>query len=248
MSSKAQCNGLKVLVTRPARQAASLVEAINRHGGTAHAFPLLDIKPIDPAPAILARVEEYDLVIFVSRNAVNCAWPAISSPISKPVTVAAVGKGTAIELERHGQPVQVIPEGRFDSDALLSRPELANVSGQKVLIVRGRDGREQLAETLRERGAKVDYAEVYQRLPTEQAFTYQPDQIDVIIITSSQALVHLRQIANSRANAWLLDTLLLVIHERIAIRAGELGFTLKPVIAEQASDAALLEALHLINH
>jgi uroporphyrinogen-III synthase len=77
---------------------------------------------------------------------------------------------------------------------------------------------------------------------------YSSEDIDVIIITSSEALVHLQNIAKQAGKAWILEKPLLVIHERVARRAGELGFKLKPVITVQASEAALLDALQSMQH
>ena len=248
-TSQNQLDGLKVLVTRPAGQAATTINAILANGGIAQAFPLIEIQPSTRCPVNLAQISEYDLVIFVSRNAVECAWPLLAKAgLPDSATVAAVGQATAEVLAQHGYPASLVPANRFDSEGLLAMPELEAMAGKRVLIVRGQSGREKLAESLRSRGAHVDYAEVYQRLLTKQALTFEDGDIDVILITSSEALLHLYQMAIDTAKPWLLEKQLLVLHERIAMRARELGFKLNPVIAEQASEAALLDALQSIQH
>ena len=241
-----QLNGLKVLVTRPLEQSATLISAIESQGGIAHCFPLLEIQPVSPCPDNLNRLDEYSLIIFVSRNAVKYIQPCLAGAFPESLKVAAVGKATAASLEQNGQDVDITPASQFDSEGLLATAELMKVTGQRVLIVRGRGGREQLAETLRARGAHVEYAEVYQRIPTEQVLTYADADIDAIIITSSEALLNLQHIASQPGKAWLWEKQLVMLHERIAVRANELGFKLNPVIAKQASEEALIDALHLI--
>ncbi|MDX1500363.1 MAG: uroporphyrinogen-III synthase, partial [Woeseiaceae bacterium] len=52
----------------------------------------------------------------------------------------------------------------FDSEHLLATQALRDVAGQVVRIVRGRRGRELLGDTLRDRGAAVEYLAVYERI------------------------------------------------------------------------------------
>ena len=61
--------GLTILVTRPAAQCAMLCEEIERQGGSAIAFPAVEIEPV-AVQTTLAAVD-YDLVVFVSVNAVE---------------------------------------------------------------------------------------------------------------------------------------------------------------------------------
>ena len=246
--SQHSLDGLKILVTRPAGQATSLIEAIQTQGGIAHAFPLIEIHPTEHCPETLSRIGDYDLAIFVSRNAVECASAFLADASNlKSVKFAAVGQATAAAMEQHGQPADIVPTDFFDSEGLLAMPEFTSVLGKRILIIRGQSGREKLAKSLRFRGAEVDYAEVYMRLATKQALTFEADEIDVIVITSSEALLILQKIASESDKSWLLDKPLLVLHERIAMRARKLGFTSNPVIADQASEDALLNGLHSIN-
>ena len=60
---------LTVLVTRPAAQCAMLCAEIERQGGSAIAFPAIEIEPV-AAQATVASAD-YDLVVFVSVNAVE---------------------------------------------------------------------------------------------------------------------------------------------------------------------------------
>ena len=87
-------------------------------------------------------------------------WPA-------GLIAFAPGPGTAEALADAGIANVRIPATTFDSDGLLALPELASTSqGKRVLIFRGDGGREQLGDTLRARGAEVDYVVV---LPPREA-------------------------------------------------------------------------------
>jgi uroporphyrinogen-III synthase len=142
-------------------QAADLVRAVEAAGGIAMTFPLLEILPRD---AKLVSAEESklpppDILIYVSPNAVlhGARW-------HEPDAMAiAVGPATLGCLKRRGVSEAVSPGGGFDSESLLADAALARVAGKHVRIVRGQDGRELLGETLRDRGAIVDYLSVYLR-------------------------------------------------------------------------------------
>ena len=152
--------GMGVLVTRPRVQAAELNSAIEADGGTAIAFPVLEITPRHPD--VVARdanqLEHPDFVILVSANAVKYGLPYAAD-----AAICAIGPATAAAIEESGLEVAIRPRDGFDSEHLLAEPALQDVSGQSVRIIRGSDGRELLAESLRERGANVEYLSVYER-------------------------------------------------------------------------------------
>jgi uroporphyrinogen-III synthase len=108
--------------------------------------------------AELAGRADPDIVIFISRNAVEhgLAW-------SGDAAIAAVGPATAAAIEAAARVVDIRPASGFDSESLLGEPALETVKGKTIRIIRGNGGRELLATTLRERGAHVDYLEVYAR-------------------------------------------------------------------------------------
>ncbi len=238
-----QLHGLKVLVTRPEAQAASLLNAISAHGGVPKHFPLLEIKPSDSMPAAFERLDQFRLVIFLSRNAVKYAWAYLSSGLPKHIKVAAIGQGTADELTDNGQHVDYLPSGSYDSEGLLALDALQSIQDEQILIIRGQSGREHLAKVLQQRGAKVEYAEVYQRLKTKRVLTNADADVDVIVLSSSEALQHLASCAKRDQQDWVFKKQIVVIHPRIAVHASELGFTLKPLVVEQVHEAGLDSAI-----
>lgn len=157
--------GAGVLITRARDQAAPLVAAVEQAGGEAWLLPALEIAPLAGPGSDEAGTP--DLTIFVSTNAVQHGERFLHAAGGR---CAAIGPATAEAMRLAGRPPDLVPAGGYDSESLLAADELADMRGRRVLIVRGRGGRELLAETLRERGATVGYAEVYERrLPAPEA-------------------------------------------------------------------------------
>ena len=241
-------NGLKVLVTRPAAQAQTLIGLIRQHGGQPVPLPMLKIEPMVPSQQslhLLRQLSRNDIVIFASANAVHYAHEYIPAETRHDLTIAAIGRGTANELAKAGLQVNMQPERSHDSEALLALPQLKHVQNRHVVIVRGKGGREKLAQTLRERGAVVDYAEVYQRVAPDIQIDEQlsASSVDVISITSSEALTNLARLAEAQQQGWMFEKPLVVFHERIAQHASELGFRKSIHVVEDMSDAGIVASL-----
>lgn len=231
------------MVTRPEPQAQGLCTALKAEGFAAFKLPALAIEP-NPEPASI-DASHIDLVVFVSRNAVIHGLPRLINP--KPdLGYAAVGKGTAAELRARGIDQVLIPEGRWDSEGLLERPELAQMQGKRVLILRGDGGRGLLAATLRERGARVDFIEVYRRCPSEadpaEVLAHWPE-IHVVLATSNALLDHLLELLGPEAQERLHSKTLLLVSERGLHHARSLGYE-QLLLATGASDAELIAALN----
>jgi uroporphyrinogen-III synthase len=236
--------GLSVLVTRPKAQAQSLVQAINALGGRAILLPLLDIAAVKNPVLLqqqLARLSEFDLAIFISPNAVQYGMQAIAAAhAALPQKVACIGASSAQSLRDFGVQNVLVPLLQSDSEALLALPELSNMHGQRVMILRGDGGRELLGDTLKARGASVEYASCYQRsaaVVTTSDLLRDPPA--VITVTSSEALVYLRTLLDTQPA--LLATPLLAPHARIANLATQQGW--QNVTLTGAGDAGLVAAL-----
>lgn len=169
-------SGLTVLITRPSNQVDSLRRAIESGGAKALSLPLIEIKSLDSAQAIqdlkdkVLQLDSYQSLIFVSNNAVsfgceviNNYWPQF--PLK--TGVIAVGPTTAEAASERLACEVIQPSSGMTSEDILRLPQLQDVSEKKIAIVRGQGGRELLADTLRERGAVVDYLEAYSRTPVD---------------------------------------------------------------------------------
>ncbi len=239
--------GLNIVVTRPRDQAVSLAQRIIEKGGSSILFPLLEISPVaDPLPLrqLVARLPEFNLAIFISPNAVRYGMEAIREAGVLPASlkIATVGQGSAKALRALGVTNIIAPQNKFDSEALLALPELQNVAGWRVVIFRGDAGRELLGDTLKARGATVEYAACYQRAkPQHDAATLLAANPDIFSVTSSEALAYLWEMLDEPSKAKVAAMPLFVQHERIAQAAQKLGW--RKVITTAGGDEGLLEGL-----
>jgi len=239
--------GLKILVTRPRDQAVLLAQRIELAGGTPLLFPLLEIAPVQDAKALheqISRLSQFNLAVFISPNAVKYGMEAIRAEGTLPplLKIATVGQGSAKALHESGITNVIVPTESFDSEGLLNLPELRNIDGWRILIFRGDGGRELLGDTLRERGATVEYATCYRRSkPQWEAGALLDAAPDVITVTSSEALAYLWQILGNGRKGSLSGIPLFVPHKRIAELARQQGW--QQVLLAEAGDDGLLSAL-----
>jgi uroporphyrinogen-III synthase len=245
--------GQHIAITRPAGQCAHLVERIRAAGGEAITLPLLEIAP--PAtpvhPDDLERqFRAADIIIFISPNAVRMAQqilPAADWP--RGARLACVGHGTARALREAGFHDLIVPNEGADSEALLALAEMREVLGRHILIVRGEGGRTLLANTLTQRGARVDHAVVYRRRPLPPDLTsLRRMEAATFVITSSEALQVLVNAARDQgALDWLREQVFVFGHPRIA-KAGHTFGLLRGIIVDSPADDALLAAILGLAH
>jgi uroporphyrinogen-III synthase len=243
-------DGTVVVVTRPERQAAPFLRMLRESGAETVAFPTLLIEPLalDPATRASLEPDTFHWVVYTSTNAVEQGLAQLPRP--RRARLAAVGPATARALEAHGHTVHATPATTHDSEGLLAHPELADVRGRRVLILRGVGGREFLCQTLTNRGADVVVAEVYRRVVA----TPDADALEsleracvrgcaVVAVTSVEVLEALLALAPEPRHATVRDANLLAPGKRVAAAARERGWRGPLIVARSAEDAAMLEAL-----
>ncbi|HEY4638059.1 MAG TPA: uroporphyrinogen-III synthase, partial [Burkholderiales bacterium] len=130
--------GRRILVTRPRELAQGLAALIAQAGGEPVLYPALEIRdPEDAgaARAALARLQEFDLAVFVSPSAVRKAFELLRAGWPARVRAAALGAGTRRELEARGVQAIIAPQDGADSEALLELAQLRRLEGSRVLIL-----------------------------------------------------------------------------------------------------------------
>jgi uroporphyrinogen-III synthase len=243
--------GIGVLITRPAHQAASLGRLFEAAGAALDFFAAIDIRPLGDARTWgtrLGAVEDFELIVFSSANAVRFGAALLEQRRDLPL--AAIGPATARALNQAGYRVSVQPAEGFDSERLLEHPRLGAVAGQRVLIVKGEGGRGLLERELERRGASLTLAEVYRReCPTPKAeelraleSRFERHEIQLITATSAEIGHNLLALATPALRRHFDAATWLVPGARVAGLLREAGLRAALVAADSAEDQELLSA------
>jgi uroporphyrinogen-III synthase len=230
---------VRVIVTRPAAQAAEWVADLQAQGLDAVALPLIEIRSVpDPAALVAAwtTLARQRLVAFVSPNAAQCFFAQRPAGAAWPsgTLAASPGPGTTRVLLSLGVPAaQIIAPAadaaQFDSESLWAELGSKAWQGADVLVVRGDGGRDWLAERLRTAGARVSHLSAYRRAAPQLeadgrallAAALAAPAAHLWLFSSSQAIEHLAALAPPHT-AWG-EARAVGTHPRIVARARQLG-------------------------
>jgi uroporphyrinogen-III synthase len=244
--------GVGVLVTRPPQQAMPLCRLLEAQGAGAYRFAGVEIKPLTDRRALAARLpalEDFDLIIFSSANAVRCGAMLLEQRRDLPL--AAIGPATARALNHAGYRVAVQPATGFDSESLLRHAKLSSVAGARILLIKGSGGRELLQAELTRRGAHVCVADVYRREPPNptpaalQALEarFAARTIQVITATSVEIATNLLEVATPALRGEFERAHWVVPGARVAETLRERGLKAPLLEADSAEDQSLVSAI-----
>ena len=236
-----------LLITRPLAQSKNLESLLAENEIDFALFPAFEIKKSKP----IALIEKYDVIIFISVNAVNFSEEYFEELIISRSKVFAVGPITANQLLLKKIKVDCYPKINASSEELLKMKELQGLSNARILIVRGRGGSETLKDNL-SNSNQVDYFEVYERVPCQltmqheeslRLFLSKPDGI--LMATSKESLdsiLYLVQSISSNFIETIKSKKIIVFSERLKVLAKEFGFK-NIEITENPSDKDLVKLL-----
>lgn len=228
-----------------------MVEALTSRSVSYLVAPLLQIEatPAKQQGDGMALFHHADIIIFISTNAVNFATQAMKQAWPSETQFYAIGAATLNALAQLGISAQEAPQDCQQTEGLLTLPQLQSLSNKKIVIVRGRGGREALASELIHRGGDVSYWEVYRRTcprlsPQSNAQAWQQAKIDTIVITSGEILDNLIKLVPKELFAWLRACHIIVPSSRVQEQAVANGFQ-QVTNAKAANSKAILTALGL---
>jgi uroporphyrinogen-III synthase len=157
--------GCTVLVARPVGRGGPIARRVRALGAEAVHLPTASLRTTDApsvARGVLARAASAHATIFSSPTAVRFAAAVAPTLDFAALRAIAVGPATARAIARRGgEPI--LPGRRFDSEGVLALPELARVSGRRIVLVTAPGGRDAIASALAARGARLEHAMVYRR-------------------------------------------------------------------------------------
>ena len=244
-----------VVITRPAHQTKSLQSMLKVAGAQSILFPLIKIAPPNDLALLkeqLDNLQSYDLIIFVSANAVEQTFNVtndIQLEKFESIKVATTGKKTASVLESFGVKVDFYPTEFFNSEALLAISEFKSFcDGKNIAIIRGEGGRDFLKTQLQLAGARVDYINTYQRTCPQSnldllAKYAKKGELDTVLLTSGTSVKNFFDLATATKNSsWINDVTLLLGSPRMQKEIPK-SFQGKLAIAEDPSDETLTKKL-----
>jgi len=222
----------RVLICRPEPAASELASALASMGAECKILPTLAISPLEISPADRQKImnlDRYQHVIVTSQHAAKLGlehideyWPQFPAEQNW----FAMGRKTAKHLDAADINL-TSPDKDLSSETLLLQTKLKQVKSQKVLILKGVEGRDLLQQQLEKQGALVDTIELYQRRCPEYDTAHIQKSVqaydpDYIIALSGETLLNLLSLSK-QANISLASYSFILSSRRVANIALEQG-------------------------
>ena len=236
----------RVIVTRAREQAGELAHELEDAGLEAILVPTIAVEVEAPGGELdrcVGRLDTYGWVVITSANGARAILAAAhASTSAEAPRWAAIGPATGRILKSVG--VEIAFQPHLASASSLAA-ELPIRPGDRVLVVRGDFADEELATTLRTRGAEVDDVIAYRtheapdesRILLRRAFTDGP--IAAVVFTSGSTVRGLMSLAGA-ASVDVTSIPAVCIGPGTAGEARAAGFRL--IVVSPSPDAAGLAA------
>lgn len=188
-------NGLRVVITRPRRQAGEFRRRLQELGAQPIMFPSIEISIPENHLALqraLKKLDCYEWMVLTSVNGVRAVWHVLNdigvTSLPDSLNVAAIGPKTSQALRERGVSVDFVPE-EYIAEAIM--PGLGDLQGKWVLLPRADIARPDLANLIQESGGVAHEIDAYQTLPPQpqdDEVEALSDGVDVLTFTSSSTV------------------------------------------------------------
>jgi uroporphyrinogen III methyltransferase/synthase len=192
--------GKRIVVTRAAEQAGELSSRLRSLGATVIEFPVIELRAAtDPAPLdeAIARLSEYDWLIFTSVNGVRFFLDRLdASPAdlrALRARICVIGPATRAAVEALHLKVDLMPE-EYVAESLVAAFASHDLRGKRILLPRAAVARDLIPAELGALGAHVDVVEAYRNVVPAPCSVEQ-GHVDWITFTSSSTVANFLALA-----------------------------------------------------
>ncbi|MDA7886045.1 uroporphyrinogen-III C-methyltransferase [Pirellulales bacterium] len=246
---KLPLQGCRVLVTRPAGQADSVIAEVTQRGGEAMHLPLIEIVPATDTQELKSAITEawsFDWIVFTSVNGVDHFCRELRLLGRDPralgtARIAAIGPATATALENYGFVCDLIPD-RYLSEGFVAAFK-QDPDQKRFLLIQAERGRDVLRKELIAAGHEVRQVAAYATRATtadQHTAIRMIEQFPVtwILLTSSFIAETAVKIFGSRLHSWKIASISPITSSKLT----QLGY---PVTTE-ASEPTMTSLLDSI--
>jgi uroporphyrinogen-III synthase len=245
-----------ILITRQPEQAGEFVAEVEKRGGRAVLFSMIEIADPDSwteCDGALEHIDSYDGLIFTSTNAVNrffqrCTLKDVEPATFRACDIYAVGEKTKGEIERRGLQVRLVPD-TFSSASLAKGFTRGAVNQKRFLFPRGNLSRDDIIVRLRGLGAAVDSVVVYNTVAANESGVDSiwkllvEGQIDVVTLASPSAVLNFAKMFSAEKIRQLEGLVKIAAIGPTTAEAAQ-GIGLKvDIVATQSTVAGFVEAI-----
>lgn len=211
--------GKRILVTRPEEGVSRMGEMLADLGACVRVAPMIRIaEPQDwtPADAAVRALYQYQWLIFTSANGPKFLAKRLGtlgiSPEAVPTEtmILAVGPATAASVEKHLGRAPDMVAVKYMAEGVVELFRGEEMSGERVLLARAKEGRDAIPKALLKMGAVVDDVAVYRTTPLgrealrEVWGELEGGKIDMLTFTSSSAFAgFMRAAGEENARRWI---------------------------------------------
>jgi uroporphyrinogen III methyltransferase/synthase len=252
----------RVLVARPRHQAGPLVRQLELLGAMPFALPAVEIADPDdwgPVDRSIARIREYDWLVFTSPNGVRSFLRRLRE-IGRDlralggVRVAVIGPGTASALREYHIDPDLSPAGPDYNSESLAAALLPAAAGKRVLLARADRGRDVLRERLAG-VASVEQVTAYRQIDAIDAHSdvlerIRRGEINYALLTSSNIarglLDALDDTGRERVRSGVLELVSISPVTTAAVR--ERGFGVVAEATEYTPEGTVAALVEFVRH
>lgn len=236
---------MKIAVTRPKDRSSVLAEKLTDLGAEVVLMPAIATEPIQENPRLetaLDQIHEYSWIVFTSVAGVQAFYSAMKRRRMDirglaGLRFAAIGAGTAREVEKQGIFVDQMPE-IYSGKALGELLARTVKPGERILIPRASMGTEEVIRPLEEAGLSFDDIAVYDTVEGEREGIAYEDSVDLVAFTSASTV---RGFVKQNPQADFSSVKAVCIGEQTAAAAREYG--MRTAVSEKATIDSMVEKI-----